>query len=265
MNKKSMFIQNIKRDFRLAINDIFKENLEFAFLCGKTAFGVFNNDSDIDVVVVLRNKFVKSPRKFLTAKRMFMEVYFELHKRYGLKPDYLWPGEYVSVSQMGEAALGRAVELKGGNLSPPRLMENNELGNDKIYSYWWSMLIFSKFLTGNRRIYSNLRKNAASTLIRFALYDQRLKKINDERSILEFCINFYHFLGIDYHYQTPNFFKSIIPTFKAALVLLVGSQVLIKKEGSYQVTDKLTIWAKKLFKKTKNSQWNTSVSKSYYL
>lgn len=72
------------------LSRIFGNNLLFGFVCGGFSKGYADKEHDIDIFVCLRRRETEKEYE------EYLRWYFALHKKYGVKPDYDYPGEIVT-------------------------------------------------------------------------------------------------------------------------------------------------------------------------
>ncbi len=80
---------HIEKDFIEGVQDIFRGNLAFGFLCGGIAKGYWDQNHDIDMFIC-----IKRPINHDEAVR-YLEWYNNLHQRHGFPPDEDYPGEII--------------------------------------------------------------------------------------------------------------------------------------------------------------------------
>ncbi|MFH8110047.1 MAG: hypothetical protein QXE42_01255 [Candidatus Aenigmatarchaeota archaeon] len=259
-------ISKIKKEFISSMNKHFGKNLCFAFNSGRVAFRVIEfKKSDFDIAIVLSDSIFRDPPKFLTAKRKFMEDYFIIHKKFKLVPDYMWPGEYLTLSHLEDAVRGRCFELVNGRINLPYLKINEELYGDRLYRYWWGMLCFSEFLAGDFTKYIKLKKESLETLFKFLFY--KFGQINKAQSFEQIFENIavdIRFLGIRKEFLA-EYYKMVLPYVNEILHNLIRSNLIIKTTDGYAPTKKIKQWAKEIKKKISDKKWNSELNKLYYL
>jgi hypothetical protein len=259
-------IKEIRKEFIDSVNKHFAKDLRFAFNSGRIAFRVVEfKKSDFDIEVVLSDSIFRDPPKFLIAKRKFMEDYFIIHKRFKLTPDYMWPGEYLSLSHIKDAVEGRCFEIVKNKIDLPYLKPNEELYGDRLYRYWFGMLCFSEFLTGNLMEYTKLKEEALKTLFKFLFY--KFGQVNKTQSFEQIFENIaidIRFLGIRKDFLI-DYYKMILPFLPKILDELVLSGFLIKTHHGYILTKEIKRWAADVKERIKNRQWNSELNKLYYL
>ena len=89
-------IERILSEVMVKLEDIFGENMLFGFVCGGFSNGYADKNHDVDIFVCLRSE----PTKEVGDE--YLQWYFDLHKRYGLKADYDYLGEIVIYEKLAE-------------------------------------------------------------------------------------------------------------------------------------------------------------------
>ena len=92
MNQK--IIDKILEEVKYRIHEIFGDNLLFGFVCGGFSKGYADNSHDVDIFICVE----KIPDEYTEKK--YLGWYFDLHKRYGIKADYDYPGEIVTYTNL---------------------------------------------------------------------------------------------------------------------------------------------------------------------
>lgn len=87
------FDQNIEFEFRKKAIEVFGNNLAFAFIFGSYAKGIARANSDIDMLVCVKEKNQ-------TQEETFTTWYFELHNRLGRIPDCDYPVEILTTENL---------------------------------------------------------------------------------------------------------------------------------------------------------------------
>jgi predicted nucleotidyltransferase len=83
-------VNEILLEVQNGLGRIFVKNLLFGFVCGGFSKGYADKEHDIDIFVCLgRRETEKEYEEYL-------RWYFALHNKYGVKPDYDYPGEIVT-------------------------------------------------------------------------------------------------------------------------------------------------------------------------
>lgn len=92
VKKETLIVDEFKKN----INNIFKNNIVFAFLCGSFVSGNYTDKSDIDMVVCLKKRDKKMEKEFL-------KWYFFVHKKTGNIPDDVYNYEVCNQNQIGSS------------------------------------------------------------------------------------------------------------------------------------------------------------------
>jgi predicted nucleotidyltransferase len=85
--------------FRIKVEEIFGSNLVFAYIFGSYARNREKNYSDVDTLVCVNKKVTAQSRKFI-------ELMFEVSEVFGKVPDFLYPAEMVTLSDIKKAVDG---------------------------------------------------------------------------------------------------------------------------------------------------------------
>jgi hypothetical protein len=97
----------VESEFRVGIQNIFKDNLIFGLIFGGFGKGYASQNHDIDMFILV-NKI--DPAQ----KLEFTDWYFALHDKFGFKPDPIDPGE---VAELGDL-LNRITLLEASHIRP---------------------------------------------------------------------------------------------------------------------------------------------------
>lgn len=89
-------VDEILAEVQRGLNKIFGNNLVFGFVCGGFSKGYADKEHDVDIFVCLSRKETEKEYD------EYLRWYFALHKRYGVKPDYDYPGEVVTYDYLIE-------------------------------------------------------------------------------------------------------------------------------------------------------------------
>lgn len=90
----SEIINKILREVKIGLTDIFGTDLIFGFVCGGFSKGYADKNHDVDVFACLKRKISRK------SEERYLRWYFGLHERYGLKPDYNYPGEIMTLKKL---------------------------------------------------------------------------------------------------------------------------------------------------------------------
>jgi len=91
---ESKIIEEILAEVKIKLSTIFKDEMLFGFVCGGFSKGYADENHDVDIFVCLKNEL---PKKI---EEEYLQWYFDLHKKYGIKPDYDYPGEIVTYNRL---------------------------------------------------------------------------------------------------------------------------------------------------------------------
>lgn len=91
---ESKIIAEILAEVKIKLDMIFKDALLFGFVCGGFSKGYADENHDVDIFVCLKNEPSKE------VEEEYLRWYFDLHKRYGIKPDYDYPGEIITYARL---------------------------------------------------------------------------------------------------------------------------------------------------------------------
>lgn len=87
-------IEEILAEVQIKLKEIFKSNMLFGFVCGGFSKGYADENHDVDIVVCLKDNLSKE------TEEEYLQWYFDLHKRYKIKPDYNYPGEIITYERL---------------------------------------------------------------------------------------------------------------------------------------------------------------------
>jgi len=87
-------IEKIITEVQIKLKEIFGNTMLFGFVCGGFSKGYADKNHDVDIFVCLNHKLTKDVEK------KYLDWYFFLHKKYGLKADYDYPGEIITYSKL---------------------------------------------------------------------------------------------------------------------------------------------------------------------
>ncbi len=175
-------ISDVKEEFALALK-IFGQDLYFATLTGTYAYGDFSKESDIDIFAVLKPS--NASKELLEKRKAFTEEYFRIHKKFNLKPDYLFPGEIISKDMLNDALKGRGFDVSYGLPYLKPITTEEEWTPEREYRCWLSMAAFNnnQFIEGNKEEFQKARIAAASEISKFLLYDSKISSTKSANQI----------------------------------------------------------------------------------
>lgn len=87
-------IEKILSEVKIKLNEIFGNEMIFGFVCGGFSKGYADENHDVDIFVCLKNDLQ------IEKEKIYLLWYFDLHKRYGIKPDFDYPGEIVTYKKL---------------------------------------------------------------------------------------------------------------------------------------------------------------------
>lgn len=90
----SKIIEEILAEVEEKLETIFKDNMLFGFVCGGFSKGYADENHDVDTFICLENEPTKE------TEEEYLKWYFDLHKRYRVKPDYDYPGVIITRSKL---------------------------------------------------------------------------------------------------------------------------------------------------------------------
>lgn len=134
---------NIRKEFKKNVSHIFKNNLVFGFICGSFARERSHVINDLDFFICVKKNNINNNYKF-------KKWYYKIHKKYGLKPDKIFPGELMSIN-----ILLRKLE-KIEKINTPKIIKKNDLYDGIV----WSGMLSGDYreLVGDRLLFLKLRK-----------------------------------------------------------------------------------------------------------
>lgn len=125
----SIDINYIKSFVDARLSKINHLKLEYIFLSGSSLYGADKASSDIDLNFVFKDNFFSKKKMAITKiDELINSVYLPLHEKFQRQPDPIYPGEYISVSQI-------LASINGGGFT----VVNNELNLvETFHGYWES-------------------------------------------------------------------------------------------------------------------------------
>lgn len=130
--------ENLFSRFKENIASIFCGELIFAFIAGSVAIGQETSKSDIDMLVVVSERNPISMEKF-------KQWYMDFHKLFALVPDAIYPGEVVTILELGNA-LGLVADMQ-----PVKIISAKKIYDGVV---WAGMLIGqSAGFIGNKNVF----------------------------------------------------------------------------------------------------------------
>lgn len=184
---------NICEAFSSAVREVFGEmGMLYSYLSGTFAYGgATKNKSDIDITVVFDDSiYLVEKSEFLAKVKIFVQLYREIHKTFSYKTDDVFPGEYLTLSQVEDAIRGRGFSVgPDGHLCLPTASDEYYLSNKETwFRAWLSSLAFSQFLSGDKDLLVNNKVSAWKTILLFLFSRDMSRRKRDEQGVLDFIL-----------------------------------------------------------------------------
>ena len=234
--KNNQIIQ-IKVMFRRLVKKIFGNLTLYSFLGGSVAFGIDADSSDIDCIVVLRDKAYKDIEIREKVNR-FAEGYIKLHYALGRIPDPKFPGDVISASQKEEALAGRGFVNKGEIELPPILKFGDWDKQNVDYRVWLTEIAFGNntFLTGNLHQFQDDSLRAIDTIVKFLLLLSKNDSISPENLCNEIFKRGKSFLGLSDRYR-PVFENLLLEKLKISFARLERLGFVVRSGNNLYLTN----------------------------
>lgn len=122
-----------------------EKNLRYLFISGSSLYGEDNEDSDIDLNLVFYDNFFEDKSSAMYDIKRFIEhVYVPLHTFARRKVDNVFPGEYISHSQIIASTKGAGFSASFNKLFLPEVSEGYWESDERTwYRAWAGALAFS--------------------------------------------------------------------------------------------------------------------------
>ena len=203
----------ILKELNELIKDFWGDNLLFACVFGSRARKENKQDSDIDLLVVLKKTITD-----LNSKKEFENKFIEFQLKHDILPDYDYPGEIISIWKLLKAIKGYGFVvdkniIKINSIKPEEWTDFNE------YRQWLCAMAGPNFfLFGDNKQYENLRKDALSTIltIAFLTKDDNVFELKNIKEIL--LEKGKEYLGFCNTPSTNNYLDENIPEAISSLV-----------------------------------------------
>ena len=254
-------IDQIKQLFRTLITETFGDLTLYAFLGGSLAFNIDKKNSDIDCVVVLKDKAYQDIEIKNKIKR-FVRGYLKIHQICGYTPDLNFPGDIISESQK-EEALGGLGFVSEGSVKTFLVIKEKDWDRQNIdYRVWLTEIAFDSnmFVTGNLTLFRKDSMQAMDTILKFILFLSNGQKIDPENVCNEIFKKGKPFLGLSDLYR-PVFESRLIEKLKLSFNHLETSG-LVNKSGTYfQINFPLIkVWEADILAKSKRKRSSYLIS-----
>lgn len=170
----------------------FSDEIEFAFIFGSWSRFENRSNSDIDLMIVLKNHTVYSGNT-----DGFKERFIEFQLQNNLIPDKNYPGEYTLISNIKKAINGHGF-IKNKNKVEITTIASNEWTQFNEYRQWLGALAGPNiFLVGDKQKFKDFKNESLTTIILVALLardsdiftlDEVIKQLLDGgKEYLGFC------------------------------------------------------------------------------
>lgn len=229
----------------------FSDELVFAVLFGSWARFENRADSDLDLMIVLRN-----PNTDLKKINSFKESFIKFQLENNLIPDKMYPGEYVSIFNIQKAIDGYGFITENEKVEIPPIDQNGWTSFNE-YRQWLSALAGPNiFLFGDKGKFEDLKRRALSSAILIAILseqnnilsqDEILKKLlGGGKEYLGFCDTSYTHKYIDR--QLPIVLETLLAK---KIIQSSGAEksLVLNRKNALQMLPRLTEKNEMEFKK----------------
>ena len=161
--------------------------LSYAVIGGNFAYdGGFKGMSDIDMGLVFNSGVINNKSKLKQEVTKFIKIYKSFNLKNGFVPDYLFPGEYMSLKQVEDAIKGRGFKIntKLQRLEIPILTNDDFLQDyERWFQVWLTLNAFSIYIFGDINAFLRNKLLSWRTIILYLLSNTSSTEI-DEKSVL---------------------------------------------------------------------------------
>ena len=173
MNELNSDIQELTR--------VFGDDFSFGLVCGSLAYGAVSEQSDIDLLFVL--KADNADLNLIERRRRFTQQYYDIHRRHGFNSDSFFPGEVISISMLEDSLHYRGFEVRQDRLHLTPVLKESDWSIEKEYCCWLSMMAFNNgyFISGDEKKFQDYRIKANESLHLYFLqsFDQKRIRVED--------------------------------------------------------------------------------------
>jgi hypothetical protein len=143
MNRELDVIKNFVNNKLKKIDHL---DLEYVFLAGSSLYGADKVTSDIDLNFVFNDNFFENKELAITKiKALIKSIYLPLHKKLQRRPDTIYPGEYISVSQIIASIEGAGFSVSDDKLTMVNTTSDYWETNERTwYRAWFGAIAFSQ-------------------------------------------------------------------------------------------------------------------------
>ena len=231
--------------FRNAIERTFGPLVLYAFIGGSSAFGFDGDTSDIDCIIVLKDKAYKD-NHIQEKIKIFAKEYVEAHTTLGRKPDLDFPGDVITERQKESAIEGRGLITKERLIGISPINDDKDYDNDGAdYIVWLTELALNNkmFLTGDAVAFEKDSLRAVDTISKFFIYLNDKLTFSGKDISNEALRKGDSFLGSSMSYGA-EFDESVREKIKLSLGRLAKSNFIIKKGLLYKKnSESINDWA----------------------
>lgn len=240
----------VESRFKTLVDTCFGGLYEYCVQTGSFAYGGGTlGKSDLDVVIVFKKDiYSESKNELLLRIKHFVNGYLKIHKETGYMPDLVFPGEFITEDLVDDSISGRGFQLDLNNhLFLPKASTEYYLENpERWFRAWLSQSAFNKFLVGNKKLFSENKVRAWSSIIKFTLWNEKSKSFT-LRDIVDKLRPF----GV--HADYFNFMKLEEDWISRSLSMLVREGYISNSKDRYLANfDKLGRWERDIAELIRN-------------
>ncbi len=233
--------------------------LSYAIIGGSFAYGgAAKGMSDIDIGLVFKDNAMNNNGKLKEEITEFIKIYKDFNLINGFVPDYLFPGEYMTLKQINDAIEGRSfrISTKLDKLEIPVLNNDDFLHDyERWFQVWLTMNAFSTYVFGDINTFLKNKLLSWKTIILYLLSNTHLVRI-DEGIVISLIVSpslVNPDFRIDESYKSFESRESIY--LKTAIELLVKDNFLTEDKNMYIVNNpSITKWKKRIIDLEKNKK-----------
>jgi len=146
------------------IKEVFGKDLLFVVLTGSSIYKLRKNH-DIDILIVVKDH--SKLKDFFDKKFRLIEKFLIITKKYGFKFDFYFPVEIIPESVIKTKITLKSLKQQDAfiRLAPKNtLIDFNHFAS---YQIWTSMLLFSKFWLGDKRLYNKYHNRIKNIMLKY--------------------------------------------------------------------------------------------------
>ena len=219
--------QRIFKHLAIELENYFSGELDFAVIFGSWARFENKRDSDLDIMVVLKNRTVN-----LSRIKDFEKKFVHFQEQNGMNPDHDYPGEYVSIFDIQKAINGFGF-IKNGDIVKINKINCNEWDHFNEYRQWLcAMCTPNIFLVGNKDNYKKLRNESLNVSVLLTILNHNDGVFTAE-DIIKYLLNGgKEYLGFCKTKYTHKYLQKEIPL---SLVRLLGLGIINNSHKNFTV------------------------------